>query len=459
MSENMAIKKLPLDGRHVHCVGIGGIGVSAIAEWLLEAGYSVSGSDIELNAACRELSDAGAVIAPAGHRKENLPDTHCAGAIITAAAELSNPETAELLRNNVMVWKRGEFLGEISRCYHRPVMVAGSHGKSSTAAMLGWIMQKNSIDAGLLLGARYNGPTRRTRCGNGDILIAEADESDHTLIMLKSHLALITNLDGDHAWTPEELQAQEKQFAYFARNAAHTLYIGSEKCNAVLGSFENCHALSGESLQRLLNLVPAWMLGYERMNAALAIAAAEYLQAVSATEAAAALNDYPGIGRRQSVVFSSENGNLIVLEDYAHHPTELAASLEVIKARYANRKPVIFFQPHRYQRLQKYFHEFKNILSDPAIEVKLLPVFSAWENPQLDVPDSLELAKSINNSGGRATALGDDYLSQASAIAMTLSRSTEPVLAAFIGAGDISKLSSATVRFCQNPDIISSGRK
>ena len=436
------LKKLPTDKDSIHCIGIGGIGVSALAELLHEGGFQVSGSDAEYNDICRYLADVGVQVAPAGHREENVPD-NCGAGIMTAAASITNPEASKLLRNGAMTWSRGEFLAELCRCYQRPVMVAGSHGKSSTSAMLGWILQQLAVNAGLLIGARYNSNDRNARLGDGDILLAEADESDGTHALLTGELALITNIDGDHAWNDSELKKQEQQFIVFARSFRKTLYVAGEGTSRILANCANAEAIPSEKFQYLCSLVPDNMLGYERSNAALALAGAEYLQ-LDLAKAAAALKSYPGIKRRQMVSAVSADKHIMVLEDYAHHPRELACSLEVIKMRYPQYSLTVVFQPHRYRRLLHYFNDFVRVLSDKNMMVKVLPVFCAWEQPLLDGKESIDLVEAVNNAGGKAELLRLDNVERTAAeLIGNAAQQSENVLFAMIGAGDIDRLSKA----------------
>ena len=308
------LKKLPLTDYSIHFIGIGGIGMSALAEILCEGGFRVSGSDAEYNSNCRYLADMGVKIAPPGHRESNIPAGGCAAAIMTAAAGLSNPEAVKLLRDNIITWSRGEFLGELCNCYRRTVMVAGSHGKSSTSAMLGWMVRKLGSDAALVIGARYNGDERNARMGNGDILVGEADESDGTHALLSGELALVTNIDGDHAWSSGAVIEQEKKFRIFAANFRKTLYIASENCCRIFAHSPKAEAISAEKMQYMDSLVPANMLGFERSNAALALVGAEYL-GFDPVLAAEALKSYPGIRRRQMVTMVSADKRITVLEE------------------------------------------------------------------------------------------------------------------------------------------------
>ena len=448
MMKNSILEKLPINFPSVHCIGIGGVGVSAIAELLLDCNCKVTGSDTEFNSVCQYLTTRGAVIAPAGHREENLPAGECGGVIMTAAASLDNPEAVAMLRRGVMLWKRGEFLGELCRAYERPVMIAGSHGKSSTTAMLNWILTQCGKNPGLLLGAHYNGSMRNAAAGNGDILVAEADESDGTVGLLSGELALITNVDGDHAWNDTEKRAQYAAFQQFARSFRKTIYPADAPGSELFDKMDNCQALSKEKIAEYDRMLPDTFLGYERKNAVLALAAAEYLQ-IDLKSAAAALQSYPGIQRRQNELYCSPDKTVVVAEDYAHHPTELAASLEVLLQRYPGRQLDIFFQPHRYQRLRHYFHEFTTILSDKKLRCWILPVFSAWENAPIDALENSDLAAAINRAGGDAKAVNGDFCSQAGVLVKTVLENSQQHLIALIGAGDICYLAPELIKALQ----------
>ena len=441
MDKHSILKNLPMSNNSVHCVGIGGIGVSAIAEVLLEGGCKVSGSDSEYNDNCAYLASLGAKVAPAGHRESNLPDYECGGLIMTGAVDLNNVEVAAMLRDRVMAWSRGEFLAELCRCFKRPVMVAGSHGKSSISAMLGWIVRQCGINCGLLLGAKYSDNTRRARLGDGDIIVGEADESDNSLALLYGELALVSNVDNDHAWNAEAVAAQDKAFIFFARHFKRTIYLASDKTDALFGNMANCHALSTEELQKFDAMVPAKFLGYERSNAILALAGAEYLQ-LDLQQAAAALNDYPGIGRRQSCLYKSDK--LLIMEDYAHHPAELAASLKVLAQRGSGRKITVVFQPHRYERLTRYFDEFVRILCDKSLQVEVMEVFSAWNDVPIDAKNAGDLVQAIRHNGGNAELCSRDLDKLPQQLLDKAMQSTSPEMIVFIGAGSIHDLALAT---------------
>ena len=256
-------------------------------------------------------------------------------------------------------------------------------------------------------------------------------------------MALISNIDGDHAWNEDAIVLQERQFRIFAGSFKKTLYVASAETCRILSRIPGAEAVAEDKFQYLSSLAPENMLGYERSNAALALAGAEYL-GCDVLQAAEALKSYPGIKRRQMVTAVSGDQQMTVLEDYAHHPKELACSLEVLKMRYPEHELQVVFQPHRYRRLQYYFKDFVRILSDNALSVKVLPVFCAWEQTLIDGMESSDLVNAINASGGNAELLNMINPAQtAIRLIEQFSGTEKPVLIALIGAGDIDRLAKA----------------
>ncbi len=449
-------RKLPLSRGPVHCVGIGGAGVSTLAEILLEAGIRVSGSDLVDNDKCRKLRSLGGMIAPPGHRAGNLP-YECAGVIATSAARADNPELAAARSRGVRVWRRGEFLAEIAACYRRVTAVAGAHGKSSVSALTSWILRENKIDAGFMVGAELNGGAPNGKAGNGDIFVTEADESDGTFALLAGELALIPNIDDDHAWDAGARAHLEAEFVRFARAFRKVFYIAGETADRLLGTLPNAERLAGARLAELAAAAPAGMVGFERINAALALAGTAYL-GVSVADGAHALENFPGVARRMTERARSADSQWLVVEDYAHHPAELAASLDALRKRYAGRQLTVIFQPHRFQRLARYFDRFVKLLSEGCDRVYLPPVFAAWSE-QGEV-DSRALARCVNDSGGCAEAVAADYAQLAEQVTKDLRVLNVPAVVAVIGAGDLDavipelekKFEKIANRHCQTPE-------
>lgn len=434
-------QRFSLKNHRLYCIGIGGVGVSALAELMLQAGCEIAGSDMDYNEYCRHLEDIGVHIAPVGHRAENVPASPFDAVIFSGAVKSTNPELSYLLKRDKAVnWHRGEFLGEFSRCFDRWVSVAGSHGKSSVSAMLSWILHCHGADSGMMIGASYSDNSPRVSLGNGDIFVTEADENDHALTLLQGELALITNIDGDHAWNQEALDQQELEFRMFCRQHRRQICVDSANTRRVLAEVPEVEFLGGEKLKKLEALMPERFLEYERTNGALAMAGAEHL-GIKPEVAAEYMASYPGIKRRQSLLLESDR--LQIVEDYAHHPAELAASLKVLHKRSGGRRMVVVFEPHRYERLTRYFNEFVEILSAPHLDVRIMDVFSAWKVQSIDSFNSADLAAAVNRRGGKAGLLpGENVSAMAAALLKEAEETPEARQIALIGAGNIHELAN-----------------
>lgn len=410
--------------------------MAALARILLEANFEVSGSDLELNDRCRKLQQLGAKIAPAGHRMENLPP-RLDGVIISSAISMDNPEVCAALKQEIMVWRRGEFLGEVARCYKRRVAVAGAHGKSSTSAMLSWVLLQHNQDIGMMIGAEYSSNIPNARLGDGDIFVTEADESDLSFVELSGTLGLITNISDDHAWDDRAKRLLIDSFICFGSSFRNIIYVSAPVTDALMADKSHCRGLGETELAYYQQFLPGWMCGFERLNGALVLAAAEHL-GIAPEAAGAALMSYPGLQRRLSERLLTADGQTLVVEDYAHHPTELRASLSTLKERYPGRRLIAVFQPHRYARLQAYFDQFAEILSEGADQIYIPPVFAAWN--EIGTVNNVSLADAVNQRRKCAQAVDGDYEALGRTVAADARRSSQGTLVAVIGAGDVNKI-------------------
>lgn len=351
---------------HIHFVGIGGAGMAPLAELLLERGIEVSGSDIEFNAKCSALARSGAQIST-GHRAENVADTVTA-LVYTSAAAKDNPELQRGSALGIPCYRRGEYLAEFAGRYRRVIAVSGTHGKSSISAAIASILTRCGKTPGFMIGAQISG---MDSCANGqgdDLFVTEADESDGTHTALKNFIGVVPNVEDDHAWSLGGKEVLEQNFRTFAANSEILLYYGSALCDRLF---------AGHPRAVRLEKMPdeyAGLHGFQAANAFIAVQAA-VLAGCDETTAMAAAADYPQVKRRMTVHRSSEKFTLI--EDYAHHPTEVARSIELLRMNYPGRKLLVIFQPHRYARLERYFDEFAQVLS-AADRVAVVPVFAAW---------------------------------------------------------------------------------
>lgn len=402
----------------VHFIGIGGAGMAPLASILLERGVAVSGSDRELNAKTARLAAAGAKIF-AGHDAAHLPDS--AGLVVySSAVPPENPERRRAAALGIPQLRRGELLAELAGEYRRVVAVSGSHGKTSITAMLVHALRGCGLTPGFLIGAALrNGPSSSAGQG-GEFFITEVDESDGTHTLVSPFLGVVPNLDDDHAWSVGGEEALHENFRTFARRSQKLLYYGAPLPDRLFGFHPDA-----TRLERRVAPCGPW-IGFQAWNARLALHAAALL-GVDPERAERALADFPGVARRLAVRFDSPE--LVIVEDYAHHPAELASSIATLRRRWPDRELQLVFQPHRYARLAKYLPEFAAELAK-ADSVLVTDVFAAWS--ETGPVDSAALAAA---AGERVRYLPGTWREiAAAALALPAHR---PRLLAIIGAGDI----------------------
>ncbi len=351
---------------HIHFVGIGGAGMAPLAELLLERGETVSGSDIEFNAKCAVLKSRGAVIS-VGHQESNV-DPRVSVLVYTSAAAADNPELLRAKALNIPCLRRGEYLAEFARRYRRTISVSGTHGKSSISAAIASILTRCGKHPGFMIGAAVSGMNSFANGQGDDLFVTEADESDGTHTALKNFIGVVPNVEDDHVWSLGGREVLEKNFRTFAANSEILIYYASELCDRLFA--DHPHAI------RLAAMPDEFsgLHGFQAANAFIAVQAA-VLAGCDEASAALAAADYPQVKRRMTVHFSDERRTLI--EDYAHHPTEVARSIEFLRLNYPGQPLLVVFQPHRYARLERYFEDFAQVLPT-ADQVVVVPVFAAW---------------------------------------------------------------------------------
>lgn len=384
----------------VHFVGIGGIGMSGIAEVLLTLGFTVTGSDLRASAVTERLAARGARIA-FGHAPENVG---AAKVVVTSSAvRRDNPEVAEALRRGVPVIPRAEMLAELMRMKHS-VAVAGSHGKTTVTAMLAHIASEAGLDPTAVIGGRLSSFGASARLGRSDLMVVEADESDRSFLLLLPTLAVVTNIDWEHVDCYPTLQDLRDAFLQFANRVpfygACVVCGDDPNVRAILprmnrrtityGLGEGCayravplDVPSGERFEvwvegRLRGEVSLLLLGrHSVLNALAAVASAEEM-GVAFADARAALATFSGAERRFQ--FKGEACGVRVVDDYGHHPTEIAATLEAARRFAGEGRVVALFQPHRYTRLAAFLQDFAEVLSEADLAV-VTEVYPAAEEP------------------------------------------------------------------------------
>lgn len=375
------------DVRHLHCVGVGGMGVAPLAIYLAQAGFTVTGEDDALTDDVRALLTRERVaVGPM--------TTECELVVYSSAIGKSHPAYAAALARQLPLVRRGELLAEVLRG-KKLVAVCGSHGKTTTTAMLITALRRAGVPAGWVLGGLFADDTPPARTGSGDWVVAEIDESDGTIDGFAPELTVAVNLDWDHPdYYRREADLEATFTALFRRT--HGTVLVNDTCarSARIAPMAQTFGRSGKFSGTLLRESGSGMtlrLGGEfaiteasvraqgDFNAANATAALAAAQLMGATLAPALLADYPGVRRRQSTL--SASGGLTVIEDYAHHPAEIRALLASLRRRVGEAgRLVVVFQPHRFSRTAQFKAEFAAALA-LADSVHLLDVYAAGETP------------------------------------------------------------------------------
>ena len=406
--------------RAIHFLGAGGAGVAPLAELALGSGIRVTGSDCELNAKTARLERLGAKIF-AGHAAGNLPDDADL-VVYSSAVPRDNPERLRAAALGIPEMRRGEYLAFFLRRCRRVVAVSGSHGKSSVTTALAAILRSAGLKPGYLIGAAVAGDLGSCAPGSGDdIFVTELDESDGTHTLILPYLGIVPNIETDHSWSVGGVEALYENFRKFGENSQTLLYYAGEAPDRIFAHHGSA---------RRLELPPegfrcAGKAGFQAQNLHLAVTAAGML-GVDASAALAAAASVPEVARRMNCRY--DDGGLAVIEDYAHHPTEVAAALRLMRIDHPGCHLRVVIQPHRFARLEAFFDDFGSALA-AADSVIVTRVFAAWS--EKGKVDGAALAAAC---GGEY--LGDDWR----AIAEKIMATPRPGAVAVLGAGDLDRI-------------------
>ncbi len=408
---------------HVHFIGIGGAGMAPLANILLENGATITGSDREDNLKIKDLVHKGVPV-QIGHQADNVP-ANTTIVVYSSAVPAGNPERQKANKLGIPQLRRGEFLAKLTRQYRRLGAISGSHGKTSVTAMLVHILCKAGFHPGFLIGASVNGSASSAAGVGQDIFISEVDESDGTHTLVHPYLGIVTNIDNDHSWSLGGEEVLHHNFQKFANQSENLLYRKGIWTSKLLTD----HSTARELPALATNFTLGHWHGFQAWNAQLAIEAASYF-GVEPAQALEELEDFRGVARRMSEHYASKQ--LLVYEDYAHHPAELACSIASFRDRFPYHHLRVVFQPHRYARLAKYLPELATELRK-ADSVIVTPVFAAWS--EIGTITGADLAE---KSGNHAQYLDKPW----SVIAKEALSYTgkKPLLIAVIGAGDIEQI-------------------
>ncbi|WP_297894018.1 UDP-N-acetylmuramate--L-alanine ligase [uncultured Desulfovibrio sp.] len=386
--------------RRIHMVGIGGAGMSGIAEVLLNQGYEVSGSDMSDSAVVRHLRDLGAHVA-VGHAAENVGDVQVL--VKSTAINDENPELIEARRRNIAIIPRAEMLAELMRL-RQGIAIAGTHGKTTTTSLTASIFDTAELDPTVIIGGRLNAYGTNAHLGHGEYLIAEADESDGSFLCLLPIINVVTNVDEDHLDHYKTRQGIDDAFVQFMNNVPFyglNIVCGDDPgVRALLARVKRPVLTYGFAEDNVLRAVPlecgvrnnfeVWRNGvklgqvslpqpgrHNMLNALAAIGAAMEVD-ISFEKCAEGLNGFGGVGRRFE--FKGEKGGVTVVDDYGHHPAEIAATLATARQVFPGRRIVAAFQPHRFSRTQAHFGEFCKVF-DNVDQLLLTEIYAASEKP------------------------------------------------------------------------------
>ena len=432
--------------RHIHFIGVGGAGMSGIAEVLLNLGYTISGSDLSDSSTLRRLADLG-IQTYVGHSADNVQG---ADAVVTSTAvKADNPEVLVARARHIPVVPRAVMLAELMRM-KQGVAIAGTHGKTTTTSLVASVLAEGGLDPTFVIGGRLNSAGTNAKLGTGDYIVVEADESDASFLNLLPVMAVVTNIDADHMETYghdfEKLKAAFVEFlhrmpfygtailcsddsgvrsiqdqlarpvtTYGLQEGAQVRAVNVRAENGQMHfTVERRNGVTLPDLQVVLNLPGE----HNVLNALAAIAVAVEL-GVDDQAVQRALTHFKGVGRRfqryGEVKLLEQPGSFTLIDDYGHHPVEMAATLAAARGAFPGRRLVLAFQPHRYSRTRDCFEDFVRVISHGADTVLLSEVYAAGEAP-IVAADGRSLSRALRVAGKIEPVFIDKIESMAQAI-------------------------------------------
>jgi UDP-N-acetylmuramate--alanine ligase len=444
--------------KHIHFVGIGGIGMSGIAEVLLNLGYQVSGSDLRESDTTERLRALGGEIV-IGHRAGNVTSPHVV--VISSAVKPDNVEVAAAREKQIPVIPRAEMLAELMRLKYG-IAIAGAHGKTTTTSMVATVLAAGGIDPTVVIGGKLNSLGSNAKLGQGEFLVAEADESDGSFLKLSPTVAVVTNIDEEHLDFYRDIGEIKDAFLSFINKVPFygvaILCLDQKHIQALIPDVEKRYLTYGMSSQADyqaldVSLLPLGSrfrvrnhtgdLGWFELsvpgahnvsNSLAAIAVARELE-VDPEVIRKALKEFSGVQRRFQV--KGEAKGVLVVDDYGHHPTEIRATLAAAKAA-LNRRVVCLFQPHRYTRTKHLLEEFSTAFNQ-ADRLIILDIYPAGEQPIPGITGQV-VYEGIKRHGHKDAA----YVAGREEAIERLASSLRPGdLLLTLGAGDVWKLGEA----------------
>lgn len=448
--------------RRIHFVGIGGAGMSGIAEILHNLGYEISGSDLKDSQVTRHLRQLGIKVNQ-GHTSDQVNGSDVV--VVSSAVATDNPEIDAARRLRIPVIRRAEMLAEIMRFRHG-IAIAGTHGKTTTTSLVASLLAEGGLDPTFVIGGQLNSIGSNARLGSGKYLVAEADESDASFLHLQPMMAILTNIDADHLETYDgDFRKLSNTFLEFLHRLPFyglaVLCVDDAGVREILDEVKRpviTYGLEQEADFTATDIRfdhtrssftvsgpgrPDWLkLGlnlpgrHNVQNALAAIAIAVEL-GISDDAIVNALRNFGGIARRCNVLGSiqMDKKDVMVIDDYAHHPTEIRATLSAVRSGWPGLRLVVVFQPHRYTRTRDLFDEFCKVLSEVEV-LLLMHVYPAGEKP-IAGADSLSLYDAITARGATQVLLSENRGDLMAALAGVIMNKD---ILLIMGAGDIGTL-------------------
>ena len=398
--------------KHIHFIGIGGVGMGGIAEVLLNLGYQVSGSDLNENSLIQHLRQLGANIM-IGHDAEYLKGADVV--VVTTAVSADNVEVMAAREQRIPVVPRAEMLAELMR-FSYGIAVAGTHGKTTTTSLTAALLSEGELDPTFVIGGRLNSAGSNARLGTGRYLVAEADESDASFLYLQPMIAIVTNIDDDHMATYEgDFEKLKATFIEFLHHLPFyglaVLCIDDEEVQSILPEVTRPITTYGQDERADFRISDLQQYqGQSEFTVSEAQSGVQYQvrlnmpglhNALNATAALAVARNLgvDGVGRRFNILGEKTigQGQVLLVDDYGHHPTEIAATVAASRGGWPDRRLVVVFQPHRYTRTRDLFEDFARVLSTIDVLV-VLEVYPAGEN-KIAGADARSLCRAIRLRG------------------------------------------------------------
>lgn len=466
--------------KNIHFVGIGGSGMSGIAEVLMNLDFTVSGSDLAVNATTRRLTQFGATVYQ-GHAAEHLGNADVV--VVSSAVKEENPEVKAARQKNIPVVPRALMLAELMR-FRQGIAVAGTHGKTTTTSLIASILAEAGMDPTFVIGGKLEAANANARLGTGEYIVAEADESDASFLHLTPVMAVVTNIDQDHMDTYEHsFEKLKSAFVEFLQQLPFwgmaVVCLDDANIREILPRItkpvmtygfsedariraKNVRADDGRmhfTVQRINGVTTEFDVtlnlpgNHYVLNALAAIAIASELNVPDAA-IIKALKEFKGVGRRferygevpcQTRDAANANGTFTLIDDYGHHPVEMQAVIAAARAAFPNRRLVMAFQPHRYTRTRDCFEDFVRVLSS-ADAVLLTEVYAAGESP-LVAADTRSLIRAIRIAG-KVEPLFVENTDELPQAILDVAQADDVVIV--MGAGSIGQVAAKTKALANN---------